>query len=367
MSWGIYVHFPYCSHLCSYCDFNVSTPSVIPQGAYTDAVIAELKARASPALGRASTLYIGGGTPSLWDHGELERFVDAVRHVHGLTEGAEVTLEANPQDITSEVIARLTSLGVNRLSIGVQSLRQNELDAIDRRHRIDEAQRAIEAARDANLKSFSLDFMFGLPQQTVSSWRDDLEVIASFEAPHLSVYGLTVEPKTALERRVHQGSVNVASNESAAAMLFAARSVLQSHGYRHYEVSSYARPGFRAQHNSAYWLMRPYVGLGAGAHGFDGVRRWVNVKRPKQYIRSAGEGRFEASSETLDPMTLSFERVMTGLRDLEQGVDLAFDFERYRDAVELELKRGRIVQEGTRIRLNELGLRFMNDVLLSFV
>ena len=366
MSWGIYVHFPYCSHLCSYCDFNVSTPSVIPQVAYTDAVIAELEARASPALGRASTLYIGGGTPSLWEHQALERFIDAVGRVHGLAEDAEVTLEANPQDITREGITRLIGLGVNRLSIGVQSLRQNELNAIDRRHQIDEARRAIEAAREANLKSFSLDFMFGLPQQTVSTWEDDLEVIASFEAPHLSVYGLTVEPKTALERRVHRGTVNVASDESAAAMLFAARRILRTYGYRHYEVSSYAQPGFRAQHNSAYWLMRPYVGLGAGAHGFDGVRRWVNIKRPKHYIRSAGEGIFEASSETLDPMTLSFERVMTGLRDLERGVDLAFDLERYRDAVELELNRGRIVQQGTRIRLNELGLRFMDDVLLSF-
>jgi oxygen-independent coproporphyrinogen-3 oxidase len=279
---------------------------------------------------------------------------------------AEVTLEANPQDITAEGLIELRKLGINRLSVGMQSLHQAELDAVDRRQRVDDAKTALEAVRSAGFESFSLDFMFGLPGQTLRGWIDDLGEIVSFGAPHLSIYALTVEPKTALERRISEGKVRVASDDLSASMLFAARELLTEAGYLHYEVSSYAKPGVRARHNSAYWRMQPYWGLGAGAHGFDGERRWVNTRQHKRYMEATSVQQFEMTSELLSSGTLAFERVITGLRDLENGVDLGDDHHHYREAIELEVKRGRLVSDGRSIRLTDQGLRFMNDVLLSF-
>jgi len=367
MSGGVYVHFPYCTHRCTYCDFTLQTPKRVPGRRYADLVLAELDLRAPSFPGPATSLYVGGGTPSLWEVAELGRVLDALRDRLGLVDGAEVTVEANPDQVDDAWVAAVQRVGVNRVSLGVQALHDPLLAALTRRHRVDGALRAIERLRAA-FASFSVDFMFGLPGQTAASWREDLDRVVALDAPHLSVYGLTVEPRTLLARDVRRGAVTVPADDTQAEMLLAAREVLTAAGYEHYEISNYARPGHRAAHNSSYWDWRPYLGLGAGAHGFDGAARWQNLGRVKRYGEALAAGRLpEAEREVLDPATASFERLMTGLRRLDLGVDLDADWPRYADAVAREAAAGRLVVDGTRIRLSDDGFRLMDTVLVALM
>ena len=363
----LYVHFPYCAHHCAYCDFNVVTPRAIPVERYTDAVIAELGARADGLSAASQTLYIGGGTPSLWAPRQLDRLLDAVRERPGLASDAEITIEANPDDVSRELLARWRAQGITRVSLGVQALRDDLLRAADRRHDAQTALRACEQVAAAGLASWTFDLMFGLPGQTVAGWEEDLSLAVALGSPHLSVYALTVEPRTRLEWQLRRGDVALPGDEVQTEMMLRARQTLTAAGYGHYEVSSYATPGHRAVHNGGYWQMASYLGLGAGAHGFISPRRWVNVRRPSRYIDAALAGDATASDEHLDADTLAFERVMTGLRDLETGVDIGFAGERFDDAVAAELERGRLSRDATRIRLTDTGLLWMNDVLLNLL
>ena len=369
---GIYVHFPFCRHRCFYCDFNVTTPARIPGRRYTDAVIAELAVRASDLSVPARSLYFGGGTPSLWDPTQVAEVVVAASRSPGLTFDAEVTLEANPADITPQWASDIRAAGVNRLSVGVQALRDPLLRAVDRRHDLAGALAAVAVVRAAGFLSFSLDFMFGLPGQSSASWRADLDRVIALGAPHLSVYNLTVEPPTPLARQVRDGLVKLPADDAQAEMLFGAREALCGAGYGHYEVSSYALPGHRAVHNSGYWEMRPYLGLGAGAHGFALGRRWSNLRRVPRYVEAALQtGRPTDEEETPDALTLAFDRLMTGLRQLEDGVDItplgALWAEHFAEPAQREIDRGRLTLEGTRLRLTEEGLRWMNPVLVALM
>ncbi|MFT7580592.1 MAG: oxygen-independent coproporphyrinogen-3 oxidase, partial [Myxococcota bacterium] len=323
-SGGVYVHFPYCAHRCVYCDFTLTTPKTIPHERYTDALLAELELRRATLHGPARSLYIGGGTPSLWALDALGRFIAATRDRIGLTDDAEVTVEANPNQVTQAWLGGMRRLGVNRLSVGVQALRDPLLQAISRRHTVEQALACVAQVTAGGFRSFSVDLMFGLPGQTLAGWRDDLARMAELEPPHLSVYNLTVEPGTVLAKQVAAGLVTIPSEEVQTEMLFAAETVLTEAGWEHYEVSSYARPGHRAVHNAGYWDGSPYMALGAGAHGFDGAHRYHNDTRVKRYVETAlGGGDPTAESEWVTPDNRDFERVMTGLRRLTDGVDLA--------------------------------------------
>ena len=365
---GVYVHFPYCRHHCAYCDFNVVMPRRIPQAAYTDAVLAELALRRPGLGGPARTLYIGGGTPSLWASEQLARLVEAVRRSPGLTDDAEVTVEANPAEVDARWLADVTALGVNRVSLGVQALDDSLLAAADRRHDGTTARRAIDRLAGAGLRSWSVDLMFGIAGQDLAAWVRDVATLARSGAPHASLYALTVEPRTRLAWQVRRGDVVLPGDGAQAEMMFAARSVLRAAGYHHYEVSSYARPGHRSMHNGAYWTMAPYLGLGAGAHGFLPPARWWNLRRPSRYIRAALAGDPTGAAEQLDDGTLAFERLMTGLRDLQHGVALRpEDRPRFGPALEQAVEAGRLRWvDGAppRVVLTDLGLRYMDDLLL---
>jgi putative oxygen-independent coproporphyrinogen III oxidase len=364
---GIYVHFPYCEHRCSYCDFVVATPRHIPQARFTDAIIAELESRAFELSGPADSLYLGGGTPSLWEADQLKRVVAAVVRRPGLSADAEVTLEANPSEVNRESMRRLRALGITRVSLGVQSFQDDLLLAIERRHDGAEATEACRTIAEVGFESHSVDLIFGLPGQTVSRWQDDLTAVLELKPPHLSVYGLTIEPRTMMRRQVERGIVQVPGDAEQVEMMFAARDRLREAGYTHYEVSSYALPGHRARHNSSYWQGAAYLGIGPGAHGFIPPRRWVNVRRPSRYIEAALSGDPTETTEQLDDATLSFERIMTGLRDLEHGVDFGADWERYASAAQRHVEQGHLELHGRRARLTDSGLRLMNRVLLDLL
>lgn len=367
MTGGIYVHFPYCEHRCTYCDFVIATPRIIPQRRFTEALLAELKLRAPQLMGPAKSLYLGGGTPSLWAPDELARVIAAIRAEPGLCEGAEVTLEANPNDLNEERLALFKALGVNRISLGVQSFTDELLATIGRTHTGAQAIEACRAIENAAFASYSIDLIFGLPGQNLSLWQADLSQALELDPPHLSVYGLTVEPRTPLAAQVERGAIALPDESAQAEMMFDARRRLIDAGYTHYEVSSYAKAGHRARHNSAYWRMTPYLGLGPGAHAFTPPRRSVNLSRTSAYINAALRGDPTETIEDLDEATLSFERVMTGLRDLEHGVELGDDWARFEEAIERQESLGSLRREGRRVWLTEEGLRLMNSVLLDLL
>lgn len=371
---GLYVHFPYCARRCDYCDFTLTTPRQIPADRYTDALLAELELRlAAHPVSALRTLYVGGGTPSLWPEPELARFLVGVRARVPLRAGAELTLEANPDEVDAAFLAQRVELGVNRISLGVQSLDEARLAALSRTHGRSGALDALAALRKAHdegaLRSYSVDLMYGLPGQSLGGWLGELSELLDLAAPpHLSLYALTIEPRTTLAFRIRRGEATAPDDGLQADMMFAARELLARRGYVHYEVSSWAKPGHLAVHNSAYWDMTPYLALGAGAHGFvDGVR-YRNEPRPSRYVERALSGEpVEVGSERPDTETLEFERVLTGLRrlDVGLGIDSALRA-RIGEAIALEVARGRVIDEGARLRLTDLGLRFMDEVLLTF-
>ncbi len=366
---GIYAHWPYCAHHCAYCDFNVATPRSVPGARYTSALLIELERRAPELAGRAETLYLGGGTPSLWAPADLARFVEGVRRAPGLEDVAEVTLEANPDDVDEERVAAWLRGGVNRVSVGLQALDDELLEAIDRRHDARTARAALRTLGEAELATWTVDLMFGLPGQGMASWLQTVEEVVDAGPPHLSLYALTVEPRTMLARRIERGEAPPVDDDLQAELLLEARRLLAARGYVHYEVSSWARPGHRGRHNSAYWHGGHWLGLGAGAHGDLPGERWVNLRRPRRYIEAVEAGDSPvATSEVLAPATRAWERLMTGLRDLERGVDVSDPaMGPYTLRIEREVVRGRLERLGTRIRVTERGLLFLDDVLLDLM
>jgi len=368
---GIYVHFAYCACRCAYCDFALATPRHMPAALYTDALIAELKATAAALPGPARTLYVGGGTPSLWPTADLGRFLEAVRAFPGIAPAAEITLEANPEQISPRWLGEVLSLGVNRISLGVQSLDPAELLALTRAHGVSGATAALgllaEAYAHHDLTTFSVDLMYGLAGQSLTAFITRLgELVDRFAPPHLSLYALTVDPATVLGLSIRRGRAPAPDPALQGDMLFAARDLLAARGYTHYEVSSWAQPGHIARHNSAYWELRPWLGLGAGAHGFLAGRRSRNEPRPSRYIeRIRDTGSAVAEVELPDEATLAFERILTGLRRLDLGLTLTDP--RFDAAVLAEVEAGRLVRQGDVIRLTDLGLRFMDDVLLALL
>jgi len=354
---GIYVHFAYCARRCAYCDFALATPKAVPAARYTDALIAELAAKAPLLPGPARTLYVGGGTPSLWPPAELARFLAAARTSPGLAPDAELTLEANPEDLVAPGdpwLDAVLALGVNRVSLGVQSLEPATLAALGRVHDVDAALAAsaslAAAHRAGRLASWSIDLMYGLPGQSLDAWRAELAaVVERFDPPHLSLYALTVEPRTVLGLAVRKGRRDAPDDALQADMMFAARDLLAARGYTHYEVSSFAREGHVARHNV-------------------GGRRATNEGRPARYLeRIAEHGDATVEAEVPDADTLAFERVLVGLRRLDIGLARGDVAARFDPVVAAEVAAGRLVASDGRVRLTDLGLRFMDDVLLAFV
>ena len=365
---GIYVHFPFCLSRCGYCDFASSVVPDIPHRADADAVVADLRARARLLPAPARSLYFGGGTPSLWHPAQIARVVAAARDATGLEAGSEITLEANPAEVTPGWAATVLAAGVNRLSIGAQSIRGQQLRAVGRRHTLPDILHALGVASTEGFRSYSADLISGLPGQRAREWRADLEAFAGLGVPHLSVYDLSLEEGTPLAREVRAGRVALPDADAQTEMLFATRAVLRQAGYEHYEVSSYALPRQRAVHNCGYWEMRPYLGLGAGAHGFSAPVRWANDADPARYMAALAAGEPPpGTEERLDPATLAFERLMTGLRLLEDGVDLGERFASFAEPAAELARRGRLIVRGTRLWLTDEGLRFMNEVLIALM
>ncbi|HUF26446.1 MAG TPA: radical SAM family heme chaperone HemW [Gemmatimonadaceae bacterium] len=325
----LYVHVPFCARRCSYCDFAIAVRRVIPVRAFIDGVRSELAIR-FPRQGdwQLDTLYLGGGTPSLLGGEGVGALLDVIRRRASLADDAEVTLEANPEDITGSSVAAWRAAGVNRLSIGSQSFDPRVLAWMHRIHSAERIGEAVRAAREEGMANFSLDFIFALPEELGRRWEDDLRLALDLEPPHVSLYGLTVEAGTPLARWRDRGAVAEAPEESYEREYLLAHQMLSDAGYQHYEVSNFGRPGKRARHNSAYWRGVPYVGVGPSAHGFDGARRRWNARELTDWTDrvAAGEDPIEGD-ELLSGENRMVEEVYLEMRT-DAGVELRGERER---------------------------------------
>ena len=320
---GVYVHIPFCSSRCSYCDFFSTLRLREAGGPYVDAVVAEALLRRGELRGASvRTLYLGGGTPSQLPMPLLSRLVMGLGRAIDLSGVEEFTIEANPDDVSPEWARSLLPLGVNRVSMGVQSFEDGILRAIGRRHTAAQAVEAVNRLRDAGIGNISLDLIYGLPGQTVESWARSVRQTIDLAPQHISAYGLTYEPGTRLWHQRESGQVVEVPEEQCLEMYRLLVDMLRESGYEHYEISNFALPGCHSRHNSSYWDDTPYLGLGAAAHSYDGRIRRYNPSDLQQYISRvmAGEPAFE--SEELTWRERYDERVMLGLRT-SRGVDAA--------------------------------------------
>ncbi len=305
-----YIHVPFCGRRCSYCDFAIAVRRETPDSAFVEAVSREWAGRRDhPAItGPLKTIYFGGGTPSRLAPASLEALVAMLARDLQIAPDAELTIEANPDDVTAERAHAWAALGINRVSLGVQSHDPSVLAWMHRTHTADQVAPAVATLRDAGLAHISLDLIFAVPPELPRNWARDLELTLRLEPSHLSLYGLTVEPHTPLARWTARGTAHEAPEERYATEYLAAHAALRAAGFEHYEVSNAGRPGFRSRHNSAYWQQRDYVGLGPSAHSFlGGVRSW-NEREWEAYRRRVEAG--------LDPEA-GREVLASGQRELE--------------------------------------------------
>ena len=318
---GIYVHIPFCASRCSYCDFY-STLRLNEVGeAYVEALITEAQLRKDELQGeKVKTLYLGGGTPSQLPVSLLSRLLNGLCKIFDLNGVEECTVEANPDDVSPEWCAALPSLGVNRVSMGVQSFEDDILRNIGRRHTASQVMESVSHLRQSGITNISIDLIYGLPGQTLASWTDSVNRAISLEPSHISAYGLTYEPGTRMWHQRERGEITEVPEEQCLEMCMILVERLKDAGFEHYEISNFALPGFRSRHNSSYWNDTPYLGLGAAAHSFDGQVRRVNPPDLAGYIAALQIGKTCFEEECMMRWERYDERVMLGLRTSD-GVD----------------------------------------------
>ena len=391
---GLYIHIPFCKTKCPYCDFNTYQGIEGLMGPYLEALTTELglwgRVLRRPTV---NTVFLGGGTPSYLPSGHIGRILAEAASAFAIDARSEITVEANPGDLDSKACHQLLSQGVNRLSIGVQSLDNGLLGLLGRRHDASQAVEAFHTARDAGFSNVNLDLMYGLPRQSLSQWQDTVESLASLSPAHISLYCLTLEEGTPLHHWVQQGKLPEPDPDLAADMYQYARETLADAGYHHYEISNWSLPGLPARHNLIYWLNRPYLGVGPGAHSHIGNYRFWDVASPNTYMLRVKKWQdsmpqpFDsltgeeletvspvADREYIGPQTSRAETMILGLRlldgmDLEQasaqvGADLQA---RYTSQIDELTELGLLEQRGSHLRLTEPAYLIANQVFTRFV
>ena len=374
---GLYIHVPFCSAICNYCNFNRGLFGAALKARYVDAVVAEIRANPESQIPNpgADTIYFGGGTPSLLEPDDVARIVDACEEAFDVARDREVTLEANPESIDASRLAAYRDAGVNRLSIGVQSFRDEELRRLSRLHDADRATAAFRDARAAAFDNVSLDLMMWLPQQSVSQWLESLDAAIALAPDHLSLYLLEVYPNAPLKDDMARARWSQAPDDDAATMYVEAMERLEHAGLLQYEISNVARSGWRSRHNLKYWTDGEWLGFGCGAHSTRGGARWKNISSTTEYIGTVTRG----ASPAVDVRRLTGEErlgdaLFTGLR-LVDGIDANAIQTRYgidvwrRFGADLErfLDAGLLRRDGARLWLTRQGMLLAHEVMAVFV
>ena len=368
---GLYIHIPFCSSRCVYCGFY-STTGLTLREQYVDALCQEIKMRSLPPNppkneGSLSTIYLGGGTPSQLTIPQLRQIFDTIYIYNKVENDAEVTIEVNPDDVTPAFATAIQQLPINRISMGAQTFNDERLHFLRRRHSALQVHQAIETLRQSGFQNISIDLMYGFPNQTLEEWQADIDEALQLNVEHISTYCLMYEEGTPLYRLLEQGQVAEIDEELERKMYFSLINCLESAGYEHYEISNFARPGYRSRHNSSYWKGIPYIGIGAAAHSFDIQTRSWNIADIQQYIAAMkqGERRFEA--ETLDEDTRYNDNVTVALRTCE-GLDLSTLTDKQRtyckNNAQRHMEAGLLKLTGNQLSLTKEGL-FVSDMIMS--
>jgi oxygen-independent coproporphyrinogen-3 oxidase len=317
---GIYIHIPFCKQACHYCDFHFST-SMKKKEEMVLALAKELQLRKKKFQKESvATIYFGGGTPSVLTPAEIRFLIDAVYENYTVVSTPEITLEANPDDLSEERIAAFAELGINRLSIGIQSFFEEDLQLMNRAHNSEEAQKCLEIAT-RYFDNISLDLIYGIPGMTNERWQQNIETALSFGIPHISSYALTVESKTALNKLIQTGKIASPNDEVAQEHFMILVETLENNGFVHYELSNFGKENYFSQNNSAYWLGKKYLGIGPSAHSYDGVSRSWNVSNNALYLKAIQNEELPNEIEKLTLEDRYNEYIMTGLRTI-WGVSL---------------------------------------------
>lgn len=368
---GIYIHVPFCKTRCAYCDF-FSTTLHDMKSRYVDALCQELIMRRyylhDAPIG---TLYFGGGTPSQLSESDFHSIFKQIEEVYGLEACEEITLEANPDDLTDDYVEMLTTLPFNRISMGIQTFHEPTLQLIGRRHTAQEAIEAVRRCRQHGFTNISIDLIYGLPGETLEQWNEDLLMAFSLKVQHISAYHLTYEQGTRLWQMLQRKEICEVDEDTSVELFKILCEEMQKAGYEHYEISNFALPNFRSRHNSAYWHEVPYLGCGPGAHSFDGDSREWNVSSLPKYIEALEQGQRNYEQETLDKDTRYNEFIMTRLRTCE-GFSLNDLQQRFGQAYHdycLHLatpymRQGLLLQKENTLRLSREGI-FVSDDIIS--
>jgi len=370
---GLYVHIPFCSAICNYCNFNRGLFDAELKERYVAALVREIGSQADGAP--ADTIYFGGGTPSLLEPVEVEAIVGACRRAFALTVDAEITLEANPETVTSERLAAFHAAGVNRLSFGVQSFRDEELQRLTRLHSAARAADAYAMARRAGFDNISLDLMMWLPQQTIPQWLESVDALIGLSPDHASLYILELYPNAPLRDAMARGKWSLAPDDDAADMYLEAMARLEAAGYEQYEISNVAKPGRQSRHNLKYWTDGEWLGFGCGAHSTRRGVRWKNLSSTAEYIAAvASGGQLAVERRVLSAREALEEALFMGLR-LARGIDVntvkarfgvdVWDI--YRRQLEQFREAGVLIYDGRLLRLSRAGMLLANEIMARFL
>ena len=368
---GIYLHIPFCKKRCIYCDF-FSTTRKEQKTAYIRALCHELTNRKDYLKGEPiETIYLGGGTPSQLAKEDFEAIFSHIYKVYKVTPNAKITLEANPDDLTSEYISMLRTFPFNRISMGIQTFQETTLKQLQRRHTADQAIRAFQGCRTAGFQNISIDLMYGLPGETLTSWKKDLKQALSLHPEHISAYHLIYEEGTPLWKLREQHKVEEADEDLSVSLFGTLIDELTTAGYEHYEISNFCKPGMYSRHNTSYWQGIPYLGCGPSAHSFDGDSREWNVASLNQYLSSVEQGQRLHETEQLDTRTRYNEYIITGLRTM-WGIsteELKSKFgdrlwEYCSEQAKPYLENGKLKLHNDRLKLTKEGI-FVSDGIMS--
>lgn len=368
---GLYIHVPFCTKRCLYCDFYSNTDMDYKE-IYVKMLIREMELRKNYLQGEPlETIYFGGGTPSQLSIAELARIFEAIYQHFSTTEQMEITLEANPDDMTPNYVANLEKLPINRISMGVQSFDEDDLKFLNRRHDVQEAVRAVDLCKRHHIYNISIDLIYGLPNQTVTKWEKNLDEAIRLDIPHLSAYHIIYEEGTPLHKLVEAGKVNPVDEETSVTLFSTLMDKLTAAGFEHYEISNFARNGFYSRHNSSYWLGKRYLGLGPAAHSYDGMEREWNAASLNKWIKGIRERNLAIEKELLDLNTRYNDYIVTHLRTM-WGVDLNEVSAQFgntkrkycEEMAQTHKKQGLILQKDNKLVLSRAGI-FISDSIVS--
>ncbi len=367
---GIYIHIPFCKKACHYCNFHFSTSlQSLPE--MVNAICREALLQSAYLTEPVSTIYLGGGTPSLISSLQLLELMQCIRANYPVLSDAEISIEANPDDVTEKLLTGWKEAGINRISLGIQSFFEDDLQWMNRAHDAIQAKNSLQLVREMGFTNITIDLIYGSPGLTDEKWEQNLATAISLQIPHISCYALTVEPKTALAAMISKGQKKDVDPDKQASQFSILTKSMKKAGFDHYEISNFAMPGFRSRHNSSYWQGKPYLGLGPSAHSFNGISRQWNIANNASYLSGIGKGHPIFEIEVLTPTQQLNEYIMTSLRT-QEGISLqkVANYwgenmkEKLCDATQKHKERGHLLIDEKVIRLSEKGM-FLADGIAS--